>query len=276
MGRVVTSVETAIYGTVRSVARLTPELVRVVLDGPGLDGFTDPGGTDAYVNLLFAPTNAPYAVPYEVAEARTMPRELWPVPRRFTVRGWDPRQRHLTIDFVTHGDTGTAGRWAVHAEPGDRLQLAGPNGAYRPDPGIGTHLLVGDESALPAIAASLEAMPADARALVVALVEGPDSELTLDCPAELLVSWLHRSTLARPAEEALVAAVAALGFPAEDVQAFVHGEAVETRAVRRHLLGDRGVPRERLSVSPYWRRTFSDELWREVKSDWLREVETDV
>jgi len=248
----------------------------VVLDGPGLDDFASSDSTDAYVNLLFVPPGAPYAVPYDVAEARTLPREQWPVPRRFTVRRWDSAQRALTIDFVTHGDTGTAGRWAMHARPGDRLQLAGPSGGYRPDPDLGTHLMVGDESALPAIAASLEAVPAGARALVVALVEGPGGELDLDCPGDLTVTWVHRSTLDQPADDALVAAVAALGFPADDVHAFVHGEAVETRAVRRHLLGDRGVPRERLSVSPYWRRTFTDERWREVKSDWLREVETDV
>lgn len=268
--------ETAIYGTVRSVEPLTPELVRVVFDGPGLDGFVETDSSDAYVKLLFVPPGAPYAVPFDLAETRSLPRGQWPVPRRFTVRRWDPAQRRLTIDFVAHGDIGTAGRWAGQAQPGDRLQLAGPNGDYRPDPGIGSHLMVGDESALPAIAASLEAVPADARALVVALVEGPDGELDLDCPAELEVTWLHRSTLNRPSEEALVAGVAALGFPAEDVQAFVHGEAVETRAVRRHLLADRGVPRQRLSVSPYWRRTFTDESWREIKSDWLREVEADV
>ena len=270
------SAGTTIFGTVRSVDTLTPEMVRVVLDGPGLDGFADPDATDAYVNLLFVPPGAPYTVPYDLGEARTLPREQWPVPRRFTVRHWDAAQRHLTIDFVTHGDTGTAGHWAQHTQPGDLLQLAGPNGGYRPDPDIGSHLMVGDESALPAIAASLAAVPAGARALVVALVEGPGSELDLTCPADQDVTWLHRSVLTQPAEEALVAAVAALGFPAEDVQGFVHGEAVETRAVRRHLLGDRRVPRERLSVSPYWRRTFTDEGWREVKSDWLREVETDV
>lgn len=60
------------------------------------------------------------------------------------------------------------------------------------------------------------------------------------------------------------------------MHAFVHGEAVANRALRRHLLLDWRLPREDLSVSPYWRRTFTDESWREVKKDWLREVEQDV
>ena len=57
---------------------------------------------------------------------------------------------------------------------------------------------------------------------------------------------------------------------------FVHGEASEVRAVRRHLLVERGIPREGTSISPYWRRNFTDEAWREVKADWLAEVARDV
>jgi NADPH-dependent ferric siderophore reductase len=272
-------VSTPTYGTVLRTERLSatdPGLVRVVLGGPGLDGFEAVPWTDAYVNLLFVPDGAPYAVPFDLAEARALERSLWPVPRRFTVRRWDASRRELWIDFVVHGDTGTAGRWAAQARRGDLVQFSGPSGAYRPDPEASTHLFVGDESALPAIAASLEAVPAGARALVVALVEGPDAEITVESRADLTVTWLHRATLAEPAEAAFEAAVAGVGLDPTDLHGFVHGDAVETRAVRRYLLADLGMPRERLSVSPYWRRTFTDESWREVKRDWLAQVEADV
>ena len=264
------------YGTVLRTERLSSDLVRVVLGGPGLDGVEPVPWTDAYVNLLFVPPGAPYAVPFDLAEVRSLAREQWPVPRRFTVRRWDEVGRELWIDFVTHGESGTAGRWAQQAEPGDLLQFSGPSGGYRPDPEISAHLFVGDESALPAIAASLEAVPADAHAFVVGLVDGPAGELMLESPARLTVSWLHRAALTVSAEDALVEAVESLALDPDDVQGFVHGDAVETRAVRRHLLGDLGMPRERLSVSPYWRRTFTDESWRQVKKDWLVEVEADV
>ena len=161
------------YGTVLRTERLSSDLVRVVLGGPGLDDFEPVPWTDAYVNLLFVPPGAPYAVPFDLAEARSLTRERWPVPRRFTVRRWDGLSRELWIDFVIHGESGTAGRWAQQAEPGDLLQFAGPSGGYRPDPDVSVHLFVGDESALPAIAASLEAVPAGADAVVVGLVEGP-------------------------------------------------------------------------------------------------------
>ena len=267
---------TPTYGTVLRTEQLSSALVRVVFGGPGLDGFEPVPWTDAYVNLLFVPPGAPYAVPFDLTEARSLDRERWPVPRRFTVRRWDGLRRELWIDFVIHGESGTAGRWAQLAEPGDLLQFSGPSGGYRPDPEIPAHLFVGDESALPAIAASLEAVPAGAHAVVVGLVDGPAGELALESPARLSVTWLHRTALATSAEDALVAAVEALSLDPDQVQAFVHGDAVETRAVRRHLLGDVGMPRERLSVSPYWRRTFTDESWREVKRDWLAEVEADV
>ena len=266
----------AYVGTVRRVERLTCDLVRVTLAGPGLAGFEGVAWTDAYVNLLFAPPGAPYGVPFDVAVARSLDRHLWPLPRRFTVRRWDAGRRELAIDFVTHGGAGTAGRWAQHAQPGELLQLQGPSGGYRPDPAVGTHVLVGDESALPAIAASLETMPAGARVLVVGLVASMEGELALACPGELSVTWLHRQALDRPAEEALVATVRALGLDPVDVQGFVHGEASETRAVRGYLLGELGLARDRLSVSPYWRRTMTDEDWRVVKPDWLAEVDAEV
>ena len=67
-----------------------------------------------------------------------------------------------------------------------------------------------------------------------------------------------------------------LSFPEGRVDGFVHGEASETRAVRRHLLADRNVAREHLSASPYWRCRFSDEDWRQVKKDWVAEMEAEV
>jgi NADPH-dependent ferric siderophore reductase len=268
------------YGAVEDVEQLTPQLVRVILGGDGLAPFVPDEWSDSYLNLLFVPPDAPYTVPFDPDGARKLDRARWPIPRRYTVRSWDPERRRLAIDFVVHGETGTAGRWALNAQPGDLLQFQGPGGGYRPDPHLGWHLLVGDESALPAIAASLEQVPAHATALVVGLVDGPDAELSLDCPGQLKIIWVHRNALPPGDSEAagtdLVQAVAGLDFPSDGVHGFVHGEAVETRAVRRHLLGDRRMPRQALSVSPYWRRTFTDERWRSVKRDWLSEVERDV
>jgi len=73
-----------------------------------------------------------------------------------------------------------------------------------------------------------------------------------------------------------VAAVAGLDFPPGSVHAFVHGEASAVRAIRRHLLVDRALPREALSISGYWKRTRTEEGWREDKAEWSQLVEQDA
>ncbi len=262
-----------LHGRVERVERLTPRIVRVVLGGEGLASYQPATATDQYVNVVFPPPGAPYQVPFDVDAARAGDHR--PVGRRYTIRAWDPVARQVTIDFVVHGDVGVAGRWANHARPGDLLQFIGPSGGYTPDPDADWYLMVGDESALPAIGASLEQVPEGRPVLAVLVVDDADHHLALATPGALSVRWVHRGGQG-DASESLVAAVAALEFPAGTVSAFVHGEAAETRAVRRHLLGERAMDRSLLSVSPYWRRGQSDEAWREVKRDWLAEVEQDV
>ncbi len=262
------------HGTVEQVERLTPSMVRVVLGGDGLDDFEMAPSTDAYVNLLFLPPQAPYAVPFDLAEARALDRDAWPVPRRFSVRAWDEATRRLTIDFVVHGDEGTAGRWARPRAPATCCSSPGRTAPTVPGPPPrGTCWWATRARCRRSPPRSRRCRRA--RRVAVLLVDGPDHELALKCPGTLEVVWLHRERLparrGRPRRRP-----GRVDRPFDGVQAFVHGEAVETRAVRRHLLADRGVPREALSVSPYWRRTMTDERWREVKQQWLAEVEQDA
>lgn len=263
------------YGRVERVERLGPRMIRVVLGGEGLAEFSAPRWTDAYINALFVPPGAPYSVPFDVDEARAGPPGQRPVGRRYTVRDWNVEQHQLTIDIVVHGDVGGGGPWALATSPGDLLQFLGPSGAYAPDPDADWHLLVGDESALPAIAASLVRVPPGRPAVSILLVDGPGDEQTLDCPGDLRVTWLHRNA-APDANDLLLRAVEDIEFPPGRVHVFLHGEAGETRAVRRHLLADRGLPRDEMSASPYWRRAYTDERWREVKADWQREVDQEI
>jgi NADPH-dependent ferric siderophore reductase len=262
------------HGQVESAEQITPALVRIVLGGEGLSGFEVPDATDTYVNIALPPAGAPYDGVFSPAEVKeTQPKELWPVRRRYTVRDWDGTR--LTIDFVVHGDHGVAGPWAAKAAPGDVLVFEGPGSGYRPDPEADWHLLVGDESALPAIAASLEAVPAGRPAIVRLVCDGPAHEIPLPCPGDLDLQWLHRSGTDGDVD-LLAGSVAAVEFPAGRVHAFVHGEADEVRAIRKHLLTDRGLARADLSCSPYWRRTMTDEAWRAVKRDYVAAMEADA
>ncbi|MFF5446676.1 siderophore-interacting protein [Streptomyces sp. NPDC012888] len=254
--------------------RLTPHMVRLVLGGDGLAGFGAGEFTDHYVKLLFAPEDVTYAEPWDLDVIRaTHPREHWPRQRAYTVRAWDAAALELTIDFVLHGDEGLAGPWAARVQPGETVHFVGPGGAYAPAPAAGWHLLAGDESALPAIAASLERVPRGARVVAFIEVEGPEDEQPVTTPDGVAPVWLHRR--GRPVGEALLEAVTSLDFPSTDVHAFVHGEAGVVKELRRHLRRDRGIPRERLSISGYWRLGETDEGWRAIKRDWNARVEAE-
>lgn len=263
------------YGTVEHVERLTPTMTRITFGGAGLDDFVPTDRTDQYVNAYFVPDAATYGVPFDAAEARRRAVEERPRVRRYTVRRWEAATRLLTMDFVAHGDVGVAGRWARHATLGERLQMIGPGGNYRPDNDADWHLFVGDESALPAIGASLDVLDSSARAVVIAVVDGPDSEIALDSRATLDVQWLHRNASTEP-EALLSAAVSAMTWPTGRPDVFVHGEAGEVRSVRKHLIAERGVDARTASMSPYWRRDHTDEAWRRVKRQWLAEQADDV
>ncbi|TDQ54468.1 siderophore-interacting protein [Actinorugispora endophytica] len=257
---------------VRSVERLTPHMIRVVLGGDDLAGFDPSRHADSYVKLLFPRPGVAYPEPFDMAAVRRdLPREQWPSTRTYTVRSFDPESLEMAVDFVHHGDEGLAGPWAANARPGDPMNLLGPGGGYAPDPSADWHLLVGDESALPAIAASVERLPDDARAHVLVEIANADEEVKLSAPAGAEVTWVHRGS--GPVGSALVAAVRALSFPGGRVHAFVHGEAGFVKELRRLLRIDHGIPLEQLSVSGYWRLGSDDEAWRSVKADWNRRVE---
>jgi len=265
-----------VHARVATTERLTPGMVRVWLEGGDLEHLAMPEATDAYLNAAFRPDGATYDEVFDPQEVRdTRPKDEQPARRRYTVRDWDPGDRVLTVDFVVHGDEGVAGPWAASTAPGDVLVFTGPSGGYRPDPAADWHLFVGDESALPAIAASLEALPDEATAVVRLVCDGPEHELALAGPAGADVQWLHRS---RGPEDAdlLVDAVRDLQFPHGRPFGFVHGEADEIRAVRHHLLHDRGLTRADLSCSPYWRRTMTDEDWRRIKRDYVAAMEAEA
>jgi NADPH-dependent ferric siderophore reductase len=242
---------------VESVQPVTPTLTRIVFGGEGLAGFELGEYTDHYVKLVFPREGAP--------------EDDRPKVRTYTVRDWDPERALLTIDFVVHGDEGIAGPWAAAASPGDTIQLRGPGGGYAPDPAAAWHLMAGDISVVPAISVSLARVPAGVPVHVFLQVHGPEEEVEPTSPGELHLHWLHGDT-----DEQIAEAIAALEFPPGDPHVFLHGEATSVRLARRHLVVDRGVPAERLSASGYWKRTLTDEGWRENKAEWNRLVEADA
>jgi NADPH-dependent ferric siderophore reductase len=243
---------------VKESLRLTPQMVRVVLVGPDLVGLPIGEFTDHYVKLMFPPRGGDR-----------------PTLRTYTVRAYDALAGEMSIDVVVHGDEGVAGPWAAAASPDDEVTLVGPGGGYAPDGDADWHLLIGDESALPAIAGAIEQLPRDTRAVAFVEVQDAREEQILASAADVSLTWVHRDDAAGRRGDALVAAVEAADLPAGRVHAFLHGEADFVKRLRHHLRFDRGVPREMLSASGYWRFGRDDEEWRAEKAAWKSDVEAD-
>ncbi|MFI1158124.1 siderophore-interacting protein [Streptomyces sioyaensis] len=259
---------------VQRTERLTPHMVRVVLGGEPLAEFTAGEYADHYIKLLFPVPGVQYPEPFDIAQIRAdFPRNRWPRTRTYTVRAWDAGSRELTVDFVVHGDEGLAGPWAAAAQPGDEILFLGPGGAYTPDGDADWHLLAGDESALPAIAASLARMPSGVPVHAFIEVADPQERQDLVAPTGAEIHWLYRGDT--PVGRELVAAVRALEFPAGEVQAFVHGEAGFVKELRRLLRVERDIPREALSISGYWRAGHDEDGWQASKRDWNQQVEAE-
>lgn len=248
--------------------QLTPHLVRIVAGGPGMSQVEDNGSTDAYAKMLFANPEAGLTPPYDMAALREeLPLELLPAVRTYTIRRFDLDADQVWIDFVVHGDEGVAGPWADAAAPGDPVVLSGIGGGYAPDPEAAWHLLAGDESALPAIASALEAMPAEAQGVALIEVHDADEQLELTAPAGVDVTWLHRDGRQAGTTSLLTDAVRAVAWRDGRVQVFAHGERGAMKQLRPYLTDERGLDRSQLSLSAYWAHGRKEDAFQAEKRE---------
>ena len=152
---------------------------------------------DDHVKLFFpSDPSQPLVLPSVTPDGIKFPDDApRPQARDYTPRYFDAARQELVIDFVMHGD-GPAPTWAERAAPGQVLGIGGPRGSFVVPMGFDWHVLIGDETALPAISRRIEELPASAR--VIALIEVPeaDNEIALDTRARASVRWLHRNGVA--------------------------------------------------------------------------------
>ena len=234
------------------VVDLTPRMRRITLGGPELTGFISLGSDD-HVKLFFPQTAEELATLENLELSAGMKSKTMPPMRDYTPRRYDLDTLELDIDFVLHGD-GPAATWAAQARPGQWLYIGGPRGSMVVPDMFDSYLLIGDETALPAIARRLKELPANRRALVVVEVENAAEEQTLNSAASVEVIWVHRD-----GSNNLLEIVQGLSIPQDKLYAWVATETALSRKVRRVLLDTHGLNEEFVKAAGYWRLDSSTE-----------------
>lgn len=255
------------YLHVASSRRITPRMVRVTFTGDDLAGAAL-SGPDRQVKLYFPrPGRQRPVLPspdgdvmswYEAYNA--IPEDERPWMRSFTVRGHDPAHGTLDIDFVVHGGSGPATRWAQDVRPGAVLGMFGPSDMFAVPfdlSGPDHVVLLGDETTLPALGTLLEALPEDTAATVVVEIADAAEEQPLPDLERVEVHWVHRD--GAPHGRRLVERVRAADLPAERVGVWIGGEAGTVRTLRRHMVGDRGIGKADIDFTGYWRRALTQD-----------------
>lgn len=236
----------------RGATAVTRAYARVTVRGDGLAGYTDPRPGDAF--KLHLPATAGETVPVPSYDERG--RLVWPdhvkarpSVRCFTVQGFDPERLELSFDALLHPG-GTTRRWLAGAHEGDVLSLTGMRVEFVEARAATEHLLIGDDSSLPAIAAIAAAIPAHRPTTVLALSSSPEDE-----PPALAGARVRRART----PEGLLERLDALGPLAPGIQAWIGAEASLVKEIRRYLLHERGVDRDALHASAYWKRGLDGE-----------------
>ncbi|MCG7528388.1 siderophore-interacting protein [Streptomyces sp. OfavH-34-F] len=231
-------------------------LLRVTLGGPGTEGF-EAHAPDEHVKLIFREPEGTLRLPERNGAMLRWPRPL-PTSREYTVRRYDPATGEIDIDIAVHAG-GLASDWAAKAQPGDTIHVAGPPGGLIVPPSYDRYLLVGDLTALPAVARWLEELPRTARGWAFVEVAGAHEEIELDAPEGFEVRWLHRGDRPAGSGDALVRAATAVTVPeGERAYVWVAGEAGQIKPLRRWVRDELRLDKADYDITGYWKRGVAD------------------
>lgn len=179
-----------------------------------------------------------------------------PPMRDYTPRSFDPAKGEFVIEFALHEDPGPATKWAMEAQVGDCVQIGGPRGSVVISPNYDWYWLVGDETAIPAIARRLAEWPEASMTAFIA-VSGPDEEVPLPTSPAHRVEWVHRpaDNVADPA--VLLESLAHAELPEGEGFVWIAAEASVARVLREAVVA-RGVPPGKLKAAGYWTSGAAD------------------
>lgn len=257
-----------IHLTVLRSERLSAHWIRVTLGGGEIEKFR-PMGFDQWFRL-FLPIGGDADLERVPAKANKMfgylkflriPDGERPVMRNYTVRAYRAATAtagaEIDVDFVLHGSAadGTAGpasRWAETCQPGEHVLIIDEGLTFNPQRGTDRVVLVGDETALPAIASISASLPADATGTAIVEVPSEEDALEFPHPSGLEVVWIVRPHDVAPGAMALQA-LGRTALPDAPFHAYAAGEQALASGARKHLVGERGVDKNAVSFCGYWK-----------------------
>lgn len=249
--------------TVLRAENITPGMRRLTLGGAQLDAFEKDGlelpalrteGFDDHVKFFFADETGRLILPGQNVSSLDWPADGRPVAKDYTPVRHDPEAGEIDFDFVRH-DGGVASTWAERAEPGDSAWIAGPKMSHSHPEGADWLLVVGDETALPAIGRWLAEMPEGTKARVFIEIGDDSHRQELPTRADAEIVWLSRKGAPAGTTDLLEQAVRAAEWLPGTVFAWVAGETLTLKGIRRYLVAERQVPRDHTHITGYWRRT---------------------
>jgi NADPH-dependent ferric siderophore reductase len=220
--------------TVAQTLALTPKMLRIEFVSPELAGFASFAPDDhikVFVADPFSPTGS--------------------VMRDYTPRAFDAARNALTIDFALH-DAGPATAWALQAKPGDTLEIGGPRGSIVIADDFDYYLLIGDETALPAIGRRVEELRPGVDVTTIVVVDSERDIQRFDTKANWRPIWVTRAGQAAEDGALLGQALAAWTAPRGDGYVWIGAEARAAKALKTEMLEKRGHPAAWLKASGYW------------------------
>ena len=228
--------------TVDTVEQLTPKMLRIGFTSPDLSDFVS-ASADDHIKLFFSSDDA------ATEEGR-------PCMRDFTPRSFDIAAGTLVIDFALH-DAGPATQWAAVAKVGDTLEIGGPRGSAIIPDDFDWYLLIGDETALPAIGRRIEELRPGVSVATAIVVAGPDEKQTFQTKADWTALWAIRQEGEDDAA-ALRKVLDGYALPAGEGHVWIAAEGNVARALRTYVTEQRGHPREWIKAAGYWSQGQAD------------------
>jgi NADPH-dependent ferric siderophore reductase len=218
--------------TVTAIEQLSPRMLRITLTSPDLHDFVS-AGVDDHIKLFF-----------EDAQGERQMRD-------FTPRAFDLAACTLTLDFALH-DHGPAANWARGATVGSLLDIGGPRGSMVVPDDFDWYLLIADETGLPSIGRRLETLRDGVPVTTVVLVDNADEVQAIDTKTAWTAHWPTRDAGEGDDAQRLLAALRAIEWPAGDGYVWIAAEAGVAKALRAHVVDERGHNAQWMRAAGYW------------------------